>query len=398
MIELAPEQLLQIVLAFACATVFAIALIFVLLVAATGHRRARGWTWGWFCAALTFGLAAATVYFTREQYVLSLATTVVAALTAFVHASAVYRFAYDRPAPRALTAAVWAGAAIALFAWVRAAGSSPLLGAEVGLCMGVTSNAIALYPWRGDRRRGGARAVFIMSALLSVLMLRTLLSALVLSFNGEALSGLYWAIEVTVGISMAGLLALSEVIAILDELRLKLLDSNESLGRAMVDLETAAKVDSLTGLHNRYAFYTLIEDFIEMGGRGSGCIAILDLNNLKRINDTFGHHAGDQALLSVARRLKEIVRSSDHVFRWGGDEFVVVLTGTTVEKARERFMRMQAPEPIQTPKSEEPLELALSWGVARLRKNVDAALREADAQLYAQKNLVKNFSNELSNS
>lgn len=58
------------------------------------------------------------------------------------------------------------------------------------------------------------------------------------------------------------------------------------------------------------------------GTRGAcnGAIAIVDLNGLKHINDTFGHHAGDRVLLNAAMRMQEVVRQSDYVFRWGGDE------------------------------------------------------------------------------
>lgn len=396
MIQFTTEQLLEIALAVSAVTMFAIGLVFALVVKATGHRRAQGWTWGWIAAGAGLAISAAGIAFTNAQGALSLAGALTGSLAGVILARAAYRFAQNRTLPVYVLAVLAAGLFGALGAWILARYAAPLLGGEIGICVGVAANAAALFPLARDRRRGGARAACIVSILLAALMFRSILASIALGLQGEALTDVYWIIEVVAGTVLGWILALAEVVAVLDQLRLELMETNRSLERAMVGLETAAKIDSLTGLNNRYAFYTHAEEFSALGTRGAGCIAIVDLNNLKKINDTFGHHAGDEALLSVARRLKEVVRSSDHVFRWGGDEFVIVLRGTTVEKSRERLAHMPPPDPISTPKHPGPVELSVSWGVARLRKNIDAALREADARLYEQKSLVKNLSGELS--
>lgn len=125
------------------------------------------------------------------------------------------------------------------------------------------------------------------------------------------------------------------------------------------------------------------------------CDCDLDLNGLKHINDTFGHHAGDRALLNTAMRMQEVVRQSDYVFRWGGDEFVLLLFGMTPEHARERMTHMHPPAALELGDNVR-VPLTVSWGVAPLQPDVDAALRDADARLYEQKRLFSRASERLS--
>jgi diguanylate cyclase (GGDEF)-like protein len=95
-----------------------------------------------------------------------------------------------------------------------------------------------------------------------------------------------------------------------------------------------ARIDPLTGLPNRRAFD---EEFRRaVSSRRSGkCIALLlcDADSFKQINDTFGHHAGDLLLCSIARSLNDAIRKPDVTFRWAGDEFAVLLDDTDAEGA-----------------------------------------------------------------
>ena len=96
------------------------------------------------------------------------------------------------------------------------------------------------------------------------------------------------------------------------------------------DLHALALRDDLTGLHNRRGFTILAEQELARARRygRSALLLFADLNGLKGINDEFGHAAGDEALRLVARALRSVVRESDVVARWGGDEFVALIFET----------------------------------------------------------------------
>lgn len=100
-------------------------------------------------------------------------------------------------------------------------------------------------------------------------------------------------------------------------------------------LKQAALVDALSGLLNRHAFNQRVEEEIERARRYNTPLSLLmiDLDHFKRINDTYGHVAGDEVIRNVSRNLKESVRKIDIVARWGGEEFVVMLPGIALEQA-----------------------------------------------------------------
>ncbi|MFN2323621.1 MAG: diguanylate cyclase domain-containing protein, partial [Trueperaceae bacterium] len=100
------------------------------------------------------------------------------------------------------------------------------------------------------------------------------------------------------------------------------------------DLQRLAFHDRLTGLPNRTLFLSRLERRLAEAGRGPWAILYMDLDNLKPINDSFGHHAGDEALQIVARRLSELSAEGHEVSRLGGDEFAVVVDGAEDEAHR----------------------------------------------------------------
>ncbi len=163
--------------------------------------------------------------------------------------------------------------------------------------------------------------------------------------------------------------------------------ANEQLRAAREKLEAMARVDPLTSSLNRHAFYSMVEGHRATGGP-SGCVAVVDLDALKPINDTFGHAAGDAAIRAVARAVRQVVRADDLVFRWGGDEFLVVLFGVTEDEARRRLDTldpMLAAVPV--PGSPEPLAVTASVGVAAFDTlaSLEKALEAADQKMYRRK-------------
>jgi len=120
----------------------------------------------------------------------------------------------------------------------------------------------------------------------------------------------------------------------------------------------ALEHDALTGLRNRQTFDRLIWEVIHAAGRttrrrnergGAICFAMLDIDHFKRVNDTFGHIYGDEVLLLFSRLIHRTFRQSDLTFRYGGEEFCVVLFGVTPEitaRVLERFRTAVAKHPF----------------------------------------------------
>lgn len=156
------------------------------------------------------------------------------------------------------------------------------------------------------------------------------------------------------------------------------------------DLQSLALVDELTGLYNRRGFTLFAEQELARARRyGRAAVLVFaDLDALKRINDDHGHAAGDLALVAMARAMKAIVRESDVVARWSGDEFVaLVLEGNaevagTIAGRLDAALRAAAPEEL-------PFRLSASVGTSVLDPTAVSTLAEAldraDVELYQQK-------------
>jgi diguanylate cyclase (GGDEF)-like protein len=104
-----------------------------------------------------------------------------------------------------------------------------------------------------------------------------------------------------------------------------------------------ARVDSLTGLGNRRAFYEAIDSELARSARTGAPLSLLvaDLNGFKEINDTHGHRRGDECLRQAAEALRGTLRRPDRCFRWGGDEFAILLAGTDAEAAAALSVRVE---------------------------------------------------------
>ncbi|MEX0881041.1 MAG: GGDEF domain-containing protein [Thermoanaerobaculia bacterium] len=151
-----------------------------------------------------------------------------------------------------------------------------------------------------------------------------------------------------------------------------------------------AWMDPLTDTHNRF-FLDEIKPQLESSETG-GSIVLIDVDGLKTINDQEGHDEGDRAIWTVATAIKKLVRGNDHVIRWGGDEFLVILPGMDEELARRRFYMLPAKidEVKQSPRAGgKPYTkfLAASVGVHNYSRRVplDVAISQADRVMYERK-------------
>ena len=166
---------------------------------------------------------------------------------------------------------------------------------------------------------------------------------------------------------------------------------NEAVARQ--ELEQLMLTDPLTGAGNRRMLMLRLHDEIQRAQRyRRPLIAVFfDLDHFKRVNDTYGHDVGDIVLTAVARRLRANVRQSDHLARFGGEEFVVVLPETTLEDAFAHVERMRLAV-AQMTIPELPGHITLSAGLAQWREGEsdEALLRRADQALYHAKEAGRN--------
>ena len=160
--------------------------------------------------------------------------------------------------------------------------------------------------------------------------------------------------------------------------------------RAEEDLRALLLVDELTGLPNRRAFITLSEQALKLATRmyRDVLMIFIDLDDLKSINDTFGHLAGDRALIDAARVLKESFRDADIVARLGGDEFVALLTVDSDQTAELISERIKTRVEKHNRRKERGQPISLSVGAVRARAEgaiLSELLAEAESALYEQK-------------
>jgi diguanylate cyclase (GGDEF)-like protein len=195
------------------------------------------------------------------------------------------------------------------------------------------------------------------------------------------------------------LLAFNIVISMFVALGMQLLvfeDMTDELRHQKRDLELAnreiknlAITDPLTGCHNRRFFEEIERREIQRHRRYGAPLSIVftDVNHFKRFNDTMGHEMGDRILKTIGAFLRRQVRESDYVIRWGGDEFLILLT-CGYSEAQRKAMELKVAFERERVAGSLPDGLGLSIGVASAPADADslaATVREADSRMYQDK-------------
>lgn len=174
-------------------------------------------------------------------------------------------------------------------------------------------------------------------------------------------------------------------------------ETEAELMRTREDLRFKATHDSLTALLNRGAVLELLERELARSAREQVCLSVLlaDLDHFKEVNDGFGHPVGDEVLREIACRFSAAIRGYDFVGRYGGEEFLTVLSHCSAAGAvtrAEQLRQIIAAAPIVT--SVGPIPMTVSFGILAStdwnNPNPDLVLREVDAALYAAKAAGRN--------
>ena len=189
------------------------------------------------------------------------------------------------------------------------------------------------------------------------------------------------------------LLGFGTVMVLMESVRREVELANRKLTEARDQLELLVQMDPLTEALNRHAFHSLLRR-PESGHDSptSGSVAVLDIDNLKPINDTLGHPVGDKAIRAVARAMRSLVRADDMLFRWGGDEFLLLMFKLPQPEASRRIEKLNQ---ILEENCERwigvPVKVTVSFGVAGFTslRDLGQAIEQADKAMYAQRNLVR---------
>jgi diguanylate cyclase (GGDEF)-like protein len=166
--------------------------------------------------------------------------------------------------------------------------------------------------------------------------------------------------------------------------------------RTQSELRNLSLVDELTGLYNRRGFLTFAEQYLKLAQRkNKGLLLVFaDLDNLKQINDTFGHHEGDLALIRTAKTLRETFRKSDLIGRIGGDEFPIMAMEAEPDTADTLQRHLEENLKKYNNVSQSRYKLSVSVGVTYFdpedtHLSVEDLMARADESLYEQKRSKK---------
>ena len=180
-----------------------------------------------------------------------------------------------------------------------------------------------------------------------------------------------------------------------NEMRSRLADSRRKLAASLEQVQLLASHDELTGTLNRRSLVAALERERSRAERSGApfSIAMIDLDHFKRVNDTYGHAAGDEVLCGIAASVRDTMRATDVFGRYGGEEFLMILVGASLALALEAMERIRAAVAAKNWSSTAPdLSVTLSAGIASFRKgeSIEQLLHRADLALYQAKDAGRN--------
>ncbi len=192
------------------------------------------------------------------------------------------------------------------------------------------------------------------------------------------------------------LLGFGMVIVLLEQVLKDAKTANENLKKAHQQLEELAHIDPLTTALNRHAFHGYLKR--SDGEKSvSGCVGFFDIDNLKAVNDIYGHPVGDIVIRAVVRAIREIIRAEDLIFRWGGDEFFVLMISLDSDMANSRMAKMEnLLSNVRIEGVDHPVSISVSHAFEDFDDlaDLEATIKRADAGMYRQKQIRKGLVRE----
>lgn len=188
------------------------------------------------------------------------------------------------------------------------------------------------------------------------------------------------------------LLGFGMVIVLLEQVLADAKIANEKLKRAHEKLEELAHVDPLTTALNRHAFHGFLKRHGDASQSVAGCLGFFDIDNLKTINDVYGHDVGDITIRAVVRAIREVIRADDLIFRWGGDEFFVIMIGLEAATATQRMQKLEnLLSNVRIDGLSRPIEIGVSHAFENFENLnfLESTIKAADAGMYRQKQIRK---------
>jgi diguanylate cyclase len=185
---------------------------------------------------------------------------------------------------------------------------------------------------------------------------------------------------------------LSERLRELGEARRAAEAANLGLQRALNELEQAASTDRLTGAWNRRRFEEAVHAEMALAQRRRDplCLLMFDLDHFKRVNDTFGHGTGDRVLATTAQTIRQHLRVSDALVRWGGEEFLVMAPATRLEGALGLAEKLRAAQEAVVFPGAGQVTMSLGVSEYALGEELEAWVERTDQALYRAKSEGRN--------
>jgi diguanylate cyclase (GGDEF)-like protein len=182
---------------------------------------------------------------------------------------------------------------------------------------------------------------------------------------------------------------------------LRLIEFEKALREANEKLHTLAITDGLTGISNRRAIFERLRGEISRAGRENSpfCLIMLDIDHFKKVNDTYGHGAGDKVLVEIVNRIKSELRPHDDIGRYGGEEFLVGISKADSKISRviaERLRKCICERPFQV--EDRKIDVSISLGVVDFMPSrehdindfLEGMIKAADIALYKAKEAGRN--------